>query len=416
LRLTLLTSGVFLVVATILMAVTYVLVAATLPRETPAEALLRQQVLACQAQAAAAAAAPATVNGRPVRQPGIAADKAFCNDVLRQAGRIGTTSDRSSTLHDLLVYSALGVLLMTAVAAGASWILAGRALRPLRQITEAAGRASSATLGERLDLSGRGGELKQLADTFDEMLDRLDAAFAAQERFVADASHELRTPLTALRAVVDVNLAKIDPMPSQVAKMGGDIRSLLEQAEALISALLLLSRSESRVTATEPLDLASVVDHALSSRERELIIERDLATANVCADRLLMERAVANLVDNASVHNDQRRWVRASTFSGNGESGLKIESTGPVISASEADQLFRPFYRADARTGNGHGLGLAIVRSVVLAHGGRCDAEPRPDGGLAVAIALPRYDSEEGQTDGDVGSETQLAADPRDLP
>jgi signal transduction histidine kinase len=201
-------------------------------------------------------------------------------------------------------------------------------------------------------------------------------------------------------------LAKIDPMPTQIAKMGADIRSLLEQAEALISALLLLSRSDSRVTVTEPLDLALVVDDALRSRGAELDIERDLATATVCADRLLMERAVANLVDNASVHNDQRRWMRASTFSDNGESGLKIESTGPVISVAEADQLFRPFYRADARTGNGYGLGLAIVRSVVLAHGGRCDAEPRPGGGLAVAIMLPRYVSDKGPTDSSLGVRT----------
>jgi signal transduction histidine kinase len=404
LRLTLLTSGVFLVVGAILLAVTYLLVAATLPNETPAEALLHQEVLVCEAQAAAAGAAPATQNGRTVPQPAIPEDKAFCHDVFQQTAHIRGTSDRSSTLHDLLLYSAIVLAVMTAVAAGASWVLAGRALRPLRQITDAAGRASRATLGQRIDLPGRSGELKDLADTFDDMLDRLDAAFAAQERFVADASHELRTPLTALRAVVEVNLAKVDPTPTQLERMGGDILGLLEQAEALIAALLMLSRSDSRVTVSEPLDLASVVDDALRTHEDELTVERELPTTPVYADRLLLERAVANLVHNAVFHNDERRWVRGTTFSENGESGATIESTGRVITASEADQLFRPFYRAAARTGTGHGLGLAIVRSVVLAHGGRCEATPRPSGGLAVTIVLPNSGDPRHDTDVDTST------------
>ena len=245
-----------------------------------------------------------TINGRPLRQPDLPGQKAFCHDVFQLAAQIGVTTERSTTLHNLVLYSALGLALMTAVAAGASWILAGRALRPLRQITDAASQASRATLGERLDLPGRNGELKDLADTFDDMLDRLDAAFAAQERFVADASHELRTPLTALRAVVDVNLARMAHTPEQLEKMGHDIRAALEQAEALIAALLMLSRSDSRVTASEPLDLASVVITLLRPYERDLMVERDLRAAVVYADRLLLERAVANLVDNAVVHND----------------------------------------------------------------------------------------------------------------
>jgi signal transduction histidine kinase len=372
------------------MTATYFLVAASIPRETPAEALLRQELLVCKAQREAAAAAPATDNGKRVTQPNTAAEKQFCGDVLQQAAQIGATTERSKTLHNLILYSALGLGVMSAVAAGAAWILAGRALRPLRQITDAAGRASRATLGQRIDLPGRGGELKELADTFDEMLDRLDAAFAAQERFVADASHELRTPLTALQAVVDVTLAKENLTPGQLDRMGNDIRDLLGQAEALVAALLMLSRSDARVTLSEPLDLAIVVDDALCARAAgALTVERDLRATPLCADRVLVQRAVANLVDNAVAHNDDRRWVRATTFSQGTEAGVTIESTGRVIDASEADSLFRPFYRAEARIGTGHGLGLAIVRSVALAHGGRCEATPRPDGGLAVTIALP---------------------------
>jgi signal transduction histidine kinase len=287
------------------------------------------------------------------------------------------------------MYSALGLTFMTAVAAGTSWILAGRALRPLRQITDAASQASRATLGDRIDLPGQSGELKDLADTFDEMLDRLDAAFAAQERFVADASHELRTPLAALRAVVDVNLARADLKPAQLTKMGDDIRRLLEQAEALIAALLLLSRSESRMTALERVDLASVVDETLRTRSGFLKVERCLPTTPLHGDKLLIERAVANLVDNAVTYNDERRWIRASTCFASSEARVTIENTGPLITSSEADELFRPFYRTAARTGDGHGLGLAIVRSIALAHGGHCEAVPRSEGGLAITISMP---------------------------
>jgi hypothetical protein len=380
------------------MTATYFLVAATLPRETPAEALQRQTVLVCKAEHSAAAAAlagGATVKGQPVKQPDVAAETQFCRDVFQQADQIGTTSERATTLHHLVFYSALGLGVMTMVAAGAAWVLAGRALRPLRQITDAASRASRATLGERLELPGQDGELKDLADTFDEMLDRLDAAFAAEERFVADASHELRTPLSALRAVVDVTLAKPSPTPGQLERMGHDIRGLLEQAEALIAALLMLSRSDARVTAPEPLDLATVVDEALCTRAgTTLTVERQLPPALLCADRLLVQRAVANLVDNAVAYNDDRRWVRATTFTQGAETGVTIESTGRFVGAAEANQLFRPFYRAEARTGTGHGLGLAIVRSVALAHGGRCEATPRLEGGLAVTLALPAASAE----------------------
>jgi signal transduction histidine kinase len=379
---------VFLLVGAALLVATYFLVVATLPHETPAQALRRQELLVCKEQQVAAENGPARINGKPV--PSQRAPDQFCHNVFQQAAQIGVTSERSSTLHSLVLYFVFGLAVMTAVSAGASWILAGRALRPLRDITDAASRASRATLAERLNLPAKDGELKRLADTFDEMLDRLDAAFAAQERFVADASHELRTPLAALRAVVDVTLAKENPTPQQLQKMGCDIGVLLEQAEALIGALLMLSRSDAGVIALEPIDLATVVDDALTARADEtLTVERELPAAPVSADRLLVQRAVANLVDNAITHNDNRRWVRAATFTIGAEAGVTIESTGPLVSASDATQLFRPFYRAEARTGTGYGLGLAIVRSVALAHRGRCDATPRPDGGLAVTIVLP---------------------------
>jgi signal transduction histidine kinase len=383
-RLTLLTAGVFLVVGAGLLTLTYFLVLNTVPPETPVQALRQQEVLVCEQQQQAAAATP-----HPQLSPSqIRQDQNYCHNVFRQAAGIGSTADRSSTLHDLLWYSALGLVAMTGVAAATAWVLSGRALRPLRDVTNAAARASRATLGERLPVASQSGELKELTGTFNDMLDRLDAAFAAQERFVADASHELRTPLTALGAVVDVTMAKEDLTPGQLRRMAADIRGLLKEADALIAALLVLSRSDAGLALSEEVDLAAILDHTLEARASGLNVERDLVPIPLQADRVLLQRAVANLVDNAVIHNDERRWIGASTFSDGSEVGLTIESTGPVIAPAEASKLFRPFYRAEARTGNGHGLGLAIVRSVVLAHGGHCEATARPEGGLAVTLAF----------------------------
>jgi signal transduction histidine kinase len=391
-RLTWLTAGVFLVVGAALLTLTYFLVLATVPPETPAQALRHQELLECQQeQQAAASRGSAASNSAGVAAPaeGFVPPAKFCHDVFRQAAEIGSTSSRSSTLHWLLLYSVIGLFAMTGVAAGAAWTLSGRALRPLRDVTAAAGRASRETLGDRLAVPEQSGELKELAITFNDMLDRLDSVFSAQERFVADASHELRTPLTALGAVVDVAARKPNPGPEQLARLAGDIHGLLSDANALIDALLVLSRSDAGITAKTPMDLAEVVAATLKDRADGFTIDAQLSAVPLCADRILVERAVANLVDNAVSHNDDRRWIGASTFSSPSEAGLTIESTGAEIAASEASELFRPFYRVAGRTGRGHGLGLAIVRSVAVAHGGRCEAQPRPGGGLTVVLTFP---------------------------
>ena len=312
----------------------------------------------------------------------------YCREVFRQAAGIGSTANRSSTLHDLLWFSALGLVVMTGVSALTAWILSGRALRPLREVTDAAARASRATLGQRLSVPSQGGELQELTYTFNDMLDRLDAAFASQERFVADASHELRTPLTALGAVVEVTMAKDDLTLEQLDTMAKDIADLLKEAEALLDALLVLSRSDAGLSLSDEVDLATILDYTLDAQASELTVERDLVPVPLHADRVLLQRAVVNLVDNAVTYNDERAWIGASTFSRGSEAGLRIQSTGPVIPPAVASELFRPFYRAEARTGNGHGLGLAIVRSVVLAHGDRCEANSRPDGGLTVTLTF----------------------------
>ena len=226
--------------------------------------------------------------------------------MFRQAAGIGSTANRSSTLHDLLWFSALGLVVMTGVSALTAWILSGRALRPLREVTDAAARASRATLGQRLSVPSQGGELKELTYTFNDMLDRLDAAFASQERFVADASHELRTPLTALGAVVDVAMAKDDLTLEQLDTMAEDIGDLLKEAEALLDALLVLSRSDAGLSLSDEVDLATILDRTLDAQASELTVERDFVPVPLLADRVLLRRAVVNLVDNAVTHNDER--------------------------------------------------------------------------------------------------------------
>ncbi len=206
---------------------------------------------------------------------------------------------------------------------------------------------------------------------------------------MADASHELRTPLTALGAVVDVTMAKRNLTANQLEQMARDIRTLLQESDPLIASLLLLAHSDAGVLMSERVDLAALADDALNFRAADLSVERRLEPAVIGGDPVLVQRAVMNLVENAVVHNDQRRWISTSRFATESEAGLTIENTGAVLAPSEAALLFRPFYRAEGRVGSGHGLGLAIVRSVALAHGGRCCVQPRLGGGLAVTMVLP---------------------------
>ena len=331
-----------------------------------------------------------------MKQPDVAAETQFCRNVFEQADRIGTTSERATTLHHLVFYSALGLGVMTMVAAGAAWVLAGRALRPLRQITDAASRASRATLGERLNCPAPGRRAQGLADTFDEMLDRLDATFAASSAFVADASHELRTPLTAIRAVVDVTLAKTDRTPAQLEVMAAKVARSAARAEGLIEALLTLAASEQVPASPELVDLAAAAEDAVDSaagqaRQLGLHIDTGLAAAPACGNRLLLERLVGNLVDNAVRHNIRGGWVSIRTSAGDGRARFEIANSGPVIPGELVPALFEPFRRVEERTSvrDGAGLGLAIVRSIGTAHGASVEAHSLPAGGLRIVVALP---------------------------
>jgi signal transduction histidine kinase len=286
------------------------------------------------------------------------------------------------------------VVLATAVV---SWVLVGRVLRPLRQVTGMARRLSVTSLDERIALAGAHGEVSDLAESFDAMLDRLAAAFAMQARFVANASHELRTPLAVMRTEVDVTLADPGADLAELRRMAEVIRSATYRADALIAGLLLLARTEAGAAGPEvPVDLAELVGPALAAvrgeaDERALRIALSCGSAPVSGDPALLERVVGNLLENAVRHNVHGGWIKVHTGTDPaGSSEIRVASSGPPVAGARVDELFEPFHRGTNRGGaSGSGLGLSIVRAVVSAHRGSVHAEPVDGGGLTVSVWLP---------------------------
>ena len=296
-------------------------------------------------------------------------------------------------LWALLVVAAIGTLL--------SYVLAGRVLRPLQDITATAQRLSAERLDARIGLTGPRDELRELADVFDAMLDRLQASFEAQRRFVADASHELRTPLAVMRTEIDVALADPDARVEDLRASADVVRQATERADRLVDSLLLLARSDrlqvDGLPHRERVELPEIAAQALRPveaelRARGLQVASSCAPAGVLGDRLLLERLAGNLVENAVRHNVDGGWLRVDTGTVGGRARLSVESTGPVVDPEEVGHLFEPFRRSGtARTArSGAGLGLAIVRAVAQVHGGTATATARPSGGLTVTVDLPR--------------------------
>jgi signal transduction histidine kinase len=300
---------------------------------------------------------------------------------------------RSQALHRLLVEYILALGAMTIVSVVAGWLLAGRALRPLRDITATARRVSGENLGERISLAGPADELKQLADTFDGMLERLDGAFASQRHFVANASHELRTPLAIMRAEVDVALADPDASKEELRGMGEAVRETVDRCERLIEGLLMLARSEAAAGREEPVDLAAlaadcITDLRARAEEAEVHVHDQLEPAWTRGEPALLERTIANLLDNGIRHNERGGSLDVSSRARDGRVALVVVNGGAVIDPAEARMLTEPFRRLDRGVG-GFGLGLSIVRSVTHAHGGSIDIRAPASGGLEVRIDLP---------------------------
>jgi signal transduction histidine kinase len=368
-RLTLLYTGLFAVCGAIVVAVSYILVARL---EPPG-----------QSQRAPASFVALCHSEHPN-----ARILAKCNAYFQLQG---AQHQRDVTLSHLLQYSLITLAVVLALAAILGWIAAGRALRPVHLITEAARAASEHNLSERVALQGPRDELSELAETFDEMLDRLQAAFEGRQRFIANASHELRTPLAVMRASVDVVLDNPDSTAADLRSMATDVRDAIDRAEHLIGSLFILARNERGLTVREHVDLATSAEDVLDSADvGDRRVHATLEPAVISGDPVLTERLVANLVDNAVRYNTTAGDIWVSTHTIAGESHLTVANTGPLIDTVDADHIFEPFQRLNDRTSHeGSGLGLTIVASIAAVHGGTATARPRVDGGLSITISLP---------------------------
>jgi signal transduction histidine kinase len=378
-RLTLLYTGLFAVCGAIVVAITYALVAHLPAQGQDQQVLSRDSVpagIAAQCQA---------------EYPGAHPDKVLIAQCISYLEQQGAQGQRDLTLSHLLQYSLITVAVVIAAAALLSWIAAGRALRPVQQITAAARAASDHDLSARVAPTGPRDELRELAETFDDMIGRLQAVFEGQQRFIANASHELRTPLAVMRATIDVVLGNPDSTPQDLRGMGADIRAAVDHAEDLIGALLILARNERGLTSCEEVDLAAAAEDVLDvSGLGDRQVHAALEPAVISGDPVLAERLIANLVDNAARYNLPAGDIWISTRTTARISELTVANTGPAISQADVGRIFEPFQRLSDRTSHdGFGLGLAIVASIATVHGGTATACPRDDGGLSVTVTFP---------------------------
>jgi signal transduction histidine kinase len=371
----------FLLAGVVLLALTYTLAAAVLlPRATPGPKLLPPQERTLSAECKPLPTSPSL--------------RAECNHFIATSG--GSVQARGDALAALRIASAIGLGVLALAAAGLGWLASGRALGRVRSITEAARRASELRLGQRLALTGPDDEFKQLADTFDVMLERLDAAFTSQKRFVANAAHELRTPLTAMRTAIEVTLSKPTRTAEQLEAMATRVTRSVEQAEATIEAMLTLATSEAGPIAQEAVDLATAAEDALDAthtavEQRQIKVEATLEPALAQGDRVLLERMVANLIDNAVRHNNPGGWIGVRTIQQADGAVLEIANTGANVPAEQIPTLFEPFASGKQRVSHadGVGLGLSIASAIAHAHNATITARPRSGGGLEVSVTIP---------------------------
>jgi signal transduction histidine kinase len=404
-RLTLLYGGLFLISGAALLAITYTLVdnAAVFPQEP--RVLARRGLALTQTtppgllpdRRTAVHPAGATIRGL-TKVPAPIERLLRTTEGQKALGEVVFTQ-RVADLHQLIIESAIALALMAILSAALGWVVAGRVLRPLRTMTVTTQEISEENLNRRLAMGGPPDELRQLADTIDGLLGRLEGAFDAQRRFVANASHELRTPLTAVRALLEMVLS--DPRAT-VATFRATCEQVLEESEheeQLIDALLTLAQGQRGIDHAEAFDLAAVVGEVLASRESAiaaegLVLEASLQPAAVSGDARLVARLASNLVDNAIRHNlpGGRVTVRVG---GAGAPTLTVTNTGPVVPADAVDRLRQPFARMSRdRTarGSGLGLGLSIVDAIADAHDAALSIHAGGDGGLTVEVRFPPCD------------------------
>ncbi|MGV9271564.1 sensor histidine kinase [Kitasatospora sp. NPDC003701] len=372
-RLTLLYGGMFLMAGVVLLLLMYFFVRQALHDVQPPPFLFS--------------------SGKDITVNGVTMTSEQFNQLLASRHEIA-----SNAALNTLLRKALTVLVCLAVIAFvAGYAMAGRVLRPLGRITRTAREVASSDLHRRIELDGPDDELKELADTFDDMLDRLDRSFDSQRRFVANASHELRTPLAINRTLLEVQLS--DPAASpDLQQLGKTLLATNERSEQLVEGLLLLARSDNELTDRRPVELSEVATRALvqtraEADRREVELRATLNQAVVAGNGVLLERIALNLLQNAVRYNTAGGWVEISTAEVPGGGELVVSNTGPVVPGYELEHIFEPFRRVKGaertRSDKGVGLGLSIVRSVVRAHGGTIEATPRSGGGLTMRVRIP---------------------------
>jgi len=315
---------------------------------------------------------------------------------LAQQLQSAAVSQRADTFHQLLIVLIIALALMAAASVALGWVVAGRALQPIRSMTTAARELSEHNLHERLPDDGPRDELGDLATTFNALLARLEAAFESQRQFVANASHELRTPLTLERAILEVTLADPAADASQLRAACERVLAIGIQQEALIEALLTLARSQRGLAQRDPLDLAVIGSQAIADARdaataRSIEVRADLAPAATTGDDRLVQRLIANLIDNAVRHNHNDGWVEVRTGTATGSPTLEVINSGPHVPPEEVGRLLRPFERLSPERGNdreGLGLGLSIVAAIAAAHDATLTAVARTEGGLHVTVAF----------------------------
>ncbi len=419
-RLTLLYGGLFLVCGAALLAITYTLVDHASVGNVPFAGTFIEQRVAPPLPNTTAKATPrrSFLAITPAQRKGVQEQvpTPIKSLLASQAGRKAIvrfgSDQRISDLHSLIIESSIALAIMALISGALGWLVAGRVLRPLRTMTTTTQLISEANLNLRLAMDGPPDELRQLADTIDGLLGRLETAFTAQRRFVANASHELRTPLTAARALLEMVLS--DPHAT-METFRTTCRQVLEESEEqeqLIDALLALARGQRGIDHRETLDLSVIVWGVVQDRESEaaaraLRVSASLESAPVSGDSRLIGRLASNLVDNALRHNTASGQVRVAVENRAGEATLKIANSGPVVPADEVSRLLQPFQRLGTqRTGprDGVGLGLSIVAAIANAHDAVLDVKPGAVGGLDIEVRFPRVPE-----DGPIGP---LSVDP----
>jgi signal transduction histidine kinase len=397
-RLTLLYGGLFLVCGAALLAITYTLVDHATVTNGPFRAFVNTPGPPAAATVPKFQRGPITEMARP--RPNV--PKQIQELLATASGRrvvftVGSVQ-RISDLHQLVIESSIALAIMAIISGALGWVVAGRVLAPLRTMTTATQQISETNLHERLAMTGPPDELRQLADTIDGLLGRLEGAFDAQRRFVANASHELRTPLTAVRALLEMVLS--DPRAT-VGTFRTTCRQVLEeseQQEQLIDALLALAQGQRGIDARERIDLAAIAGDMLRAWEAEasargVHLDISLEPAPIAGDRRLIERLVSNLVDNALRYNVVGGTARVVVTAGVRQVDLAVANSGPMVPAEEVDRLLQPFQRlAGDRVGHreGLGLGLSIVAAIANGHGAALEVAPGAEGGLEVRVRFAR--------------------------